>query len=256
MTKTASHSYITAGGNLQSALLLLCDHASNAVPAEYASLGLPRQEFHRHIAYDIGAGQVTLGLAQRLGCPALLTKFSRLLIDPNRGLDDPTLIMKLSDGAIVPGNAELDDGEKTARIERYWKPYHRAIAAKIDAALAGGIVPILVSIHSFTPAWRGKPRPWHAGILWDRDPRLALPMLEGLRSEPDLIVGDNVPYHGALEGDTLNTHGTKRGLAHALVEIRQDLIALKSGVEEWVDRLARVLEPIMKDPALHAVKFY
>jgi predicted N-formylglutamate amidohydrolase len=256
MTETASASFTAIAGGSQPALLLLCDHANNAIPAEYGSLGLPPREFDRHIAYDIGAGPVTLGLARTFNCPALLTNTSRLLIDPNRGLDDPTLIMKLSDGAIVPGNAELTDGEKRLRIERYWKPYHRAISAQIDAALAAGFVPFLVSIHSFTPHWQGKSRPWHAGILWDRDPRLAQLMLEGLRRQEGVIVGDNEPYHGALEGDTLNTHGTKRGLAHALVEIRQDLIETKSGVDEWVDRLARVLEPAMKDPALHVVRYF
>ena len=119
----------------------------------------------------------------------------------------------------------IDEAERQHRIERYHLPYHRAISADIDSRLASGAVPILVSLHSFTPLWRGVARPWHAGILWDRDGRLPLPLLEGLRAMTGLTIGDNEPYHGALEGDTLNVHGTRRGLAHALVEIRQDLIA-------------------------------
>jgi predicted N-formylglutamate amidohydrolase len=231
-------------------VILLCDHARNTLPPDYGTLGLPPGEFRRHIAYDIGAEAVTLGLAGRLEATALLTGFSRLLIDPNRGLDDPTLIMKLSDGAVVPGNRDIDAGERQNRIERYYLPYHTAITSEIDGLIARRIRPILVSVHSFTPAWKGTPRPWHAGILWDRDGRLPRLLLDGLRGNAALTIGDNEPYHGALEGDTLNTHGTKRGLAHALIEIRQDLIAEQSGVDEWVDRLALILEPVMKEPGL------
>ena len=243
-------SFTRVDGNQAAGVILLCDHARNALPSEYGALGLPPGEFERHIAYDIGAEGVTRGLARRLGATALLTGYSRLLIDPNRGLDDPTLIMKLSDGAVVPGNRDIDATERQRRIERYYLPYHTAITREIDTLIAAHIRPILVSIHSFTPAWKNVPRPWHAGILWDRDGRLPRLLLDGLRSDSSLVVGDNEPYHGALEGDTLNTHGTKRGLAHALIEIRQDLIAEQSGVDEWVDRLALILEPVMKEPGL------
>ncbi len=249
-------SFTKVAGTDHSGLILLCDHASNRVPAEYGSLGLPAAQFARHIGYDIGAEGVTLGLAARLKAPAFLTRFSRLLIDPNRGLDDPTLIMQLSDGAVIPGNARISAEERAARIARFHQPYHLAIVAEIDALLGRGIVPVLFSIHSFTPVWRGVPRPWHVGILWDRDGRLPLPLLEALAAMPGMCVGDNEPYHGALEGDTLNIHATKRGLAHALVEVRQDLIAAKSGVDEWAERLARLLEPIMNDPILHEVKHF
>ena len=237
-------------GNQAAGVILLCDHARSALPAEYGDLGLPPGEFSRHIAYDIGAEGVTRGLAGRLAATALLTGYSRLLIDPNRGLDDPTLIMKLSDGAVVPGNRDIDAAERQKRLERYYLPYHTAITREIDSLIARRIRPILISIHSFTPAWKGTPRPWHAGILWDRDGRLPRLLLEGLRADTRLTVGDNEPYHGALEGDTLNIHGTRRGLAHALVEIRQDLITEQSGVDEWVDRLALILEPVMKEPGL------
>ena len=248
-----SGAFETAEGDVAQGVLFLCDHASNAVPESYHNLGLPPEQFRRHIAYDIGARDLTLGLAQYFNVPALLTRHSRLLIDPNRGIDDPTLIMKLSDGAVVPGNADIDEAEREARILRYHQPYHRAINHMLDRMIAHDVVPVIVSLHSFTPYWKGWPRPWHVGLLWDRDARMVQPMISALREEPGLVVGDNEPYSGALEGDTLSTHGTMRGLPHVLIEVRQDLIAEKSGVDEWVQRLARVLEPIMYHPSVRTI---
>jgi predicted N-formylglutamate amidohydrolase len=237
--------YEIVAGRGHGRLILLCDHASNRIPEEYGGLGLEASQFERHIAYDIGAAALTRGLAARLGGAAVLSCFSRLLIDPNRGMDDPTLIMRISDGAVVPGNRHVDEAERARRIARFHQPYHQAIAAAVAQVRAGGHVPFLVSIHSFTPVWRGWPRPWHVGILWDRDEQVARAMIRGFLAQGDLVVGDNEPYHGALEGDTLNTHGTRAGLPHALIEVRQDLIAAKTGVDEWVERVAKVIEPIM-----------
>lgn len=228
-------------GEVKSGFLLLCDHAENTLPEEYGTLGLGAGELERHIAYDIGVAGLCEQLARGLKAPAVLTRFSRLLIDPNRGLDDPTLIMKLSDGAIVPGNRTLDEAERARRIETYHQPYHRAITRRINAAIDAGHPPALIAIHSFTPAWRGRARPWHAGILWDKDPRLALPLIEALRCDPDLVVGDNEPYSGRLKGDCLYTHGTMMGLANVLLEIRQDLISEPQGIAEWAERLAGIL---------------
>ena len=248
MTKISpGDAYEIVAGKAPTPLILLCDHASNAVPAEYGDLGIAPAQFARHIAYDIGARDLTLGLAARLNAPAVLSRFSRLLIDPNRGLDDPTLIMRISDGAAVPGNRHVDEAERQRRIERFHAPYHRAVADTIRATQGQGFTPLIVSIHSFTPVWRGWPRPWHVGILWDRDETIATAMIRGFAAQGDLVVGDNEPYHGALEGDTLNTHGTVPGLPHALIEVRQDLIAAKTGVDDWVERVARVIEPIMND---------
>lgn len=248
MTKISpADAYEIVAASRPTRLILLCDHASNAVPAAYGSLGLAPEQFERHIAYDIGARDLTLGLARRLGAGAVLSRFSRLLIDPNRGLDDPTLIMRISDGAAVPGNAQVDEAERQRRIARFHQPYHRAVAGAIRDIQGQGLTPLIVSIHSFTPVWRGWPRPWHVGILWDRDERIASAMIRGFAAQGDLVVGDNEPYHGALEGDTLNTHGTRAALPHALIEVRQDLIATKTGVDDWVERVARVIEPIMND---------
>lgn len=233
-------------------LLFTCDHAANTVPAEVAGgdLGLPPEDMARHIAFDVGARGVTLGLAQAFGAPAVLSTFSRLVIDPNRGEDDPTLVMKLNDGSVIPGNRHVDGREAAARLGAWHRPYHGAVRAQLDRAVAAGATPAIVSMHSFTPRFRGRPpRPWHVGVLWDEDARLAAPLLDRLRGERDLVVGDNEPYSGALKGDALWTHGTRRGLPHALIEIRNDLIADAAGERAWADRLT----PILRD-ALAAMR--
>ena len=222
-------------------LILACDHASNHVPPDIA-LGVADAEFGRHIAYDIGAAGVTRGLAARLNAPAILTNFSRLIIDPNRGRADPTLVMRLSDGAVVPGNARIDAAGKAARLARFYDPFDAAVAA----AEAACVPPAIVTIHSFTPYWRGVARPWQVGILYDRDERLSRPLIDALRADPaGLTVGDNEPYGGGLPGDTIDRHATARGLLNALVEIRQDLIAGEAGQAEWAARFARCLGPLL-----------
>jgi predicted N-formylglutamate amidohydrolase len=241
-------------GPVAAGVIILADHASNAMPPEYGRLGLPDAELRRHIAYDIGVAPLTHQLAATLGCPAVLSRFSRLLIDPNRGDDDPTLVMRLSDGAIVPGNARVDGAEIAARQRRFALPYHDAVTGVIDRMLAGGITPVIVSVHSFTPAMKGRERPWHVGVLWDSDPRLPLPLLDALRQDSSLVVGDNEPYDGALEGDTMSRHCMARGLAHALIEVRQDLIGNASDAMMWGEKLASVLEPLLQNPEMHAVQ--
>jgi predicted N-formylglutamate amidohydrolase len=235
-------------GALDAGVLIICDHAANAIPPQYGALGLPAAALDRHIAYDIGAADVTRGLAAELGAPAVLSTFSRLVIDPNRGADDPPLVMRYSDGAVVPGNAYADASEIARRLERYWAPYREEVAATADAMSATGEPPAIVSTHSFTPVWRGAPRQWKIGLLWDRDDRLPKPLIEALLLEPDLRVdeiGDNEPYDGALAGDTIDAIATSRGLANVLIEIRQDLIADGTGALAWAARLARLLRPIL-----------
>lgn len=243
-------------GALDAGVVVICDHASNGLPAAYGDLGLSRQSLERHIAYDIGAAWLTRRLAGLLGAPAVLSTFSRLLIDPNRGADDPTLVMRLSDGAIVPGNAQIDAAEIERRRVRYWAPYRAAVAEVVDSMCATGRAPAVVSIHSFTPVWRAAARPWKIGVLWDLDPRLSSPLLQALAAEEDLApaaatVGDNEPYDGALAGDTIDEIATARGLANALIEVRQDLIATEAEAQAWADRLARLLRPILARQELH-----
>jgi predicted N-formylglutamate amidohydrolase len=251
MVEAAYAAFEFVPGALDRGALIICDHASNAVPPRYGALGLKREALDRHIAYDIGAADVTRALAARLGVPAVLSTYSRLIIDPNRGLDDPTLVMRYSDGAIVPGNAYIDADEIARRSARFWTPYRDEVAAAIDAMIATGEPPALISIHSYTAIWRGFPRPWKIGILWDRDERIPKPLIETLLAEPDLRaddVGDNEPYDGALPGDTVDAIATSRGLANALIEIRQDLIAERGNALAWAERIARVLAPILADP--------
>jgi len=237
-------------GRIDRGLILLCDHAGNAMPPGYGTLGLPSEQLKRHIAYDIGAAAVTRALAAGLGVPAVMTRYSRLLIDPNRGRDDPTLIMRLSDGAVVPGNRKLDAAERDKRLSLYYEPYHRAVDGVIGRFLEAGVAPLLLSIHSFTESWKELPRPWHVGVLFGDDARLANPLLEAFYAEGDLIVGENEPYAGQLEGDCLWQHGVQRGLANAIVEIRQDLIRDAAGQAAWGKRMARIVEKVLQDAAI------
>ncbi|MBL8588994.1 MAG: N-formylglutamate amidohydrolase [Methylobacteriaceae bacterium] len=246
----------TIPGALDAGVLFLCDHASNAVPPDYGDLGLPAGQFERHIAYDIGAAAMTRRLAALFGAPAVMTTFSRLLIDPNRGGDDPTLVMRISDGALIPGNARIGVEEIERRKQRFWRPYRDAVSATLDAMLATGVTPAIVSIHSFTPRMKGVDRPWQVGFLWDLDPRMTKPMIELMQADGDLTIGDNEPYDGALEGDTMDTHATARGLAGLLVEVRQELIADEAGAHAWADRLAVPLRRVLAREDVHRIEFH
>ena len=221
----------------QGGLLFLCDHASRALPRAFGTLGLDEALFATHIACDIGAAEVTRALARHFRSPAVLARWSRLLVDLNRGEDDPTLVMKLSDGSLIPGNARIDAAEEAARIAAFHAPYHAAITREIDRLGR----PVLVSMHSFTPVWKGWQRPWEIGVLWDRDGRLARPLIAEC-ARAGFTVGDNEPYDGELEGDTLYRHGTMRGLPHVLIEIRQDLIGDDAAARAFAARLAPILE--------------
>ncbi|MGB3720048.1 MAG: N-formylglutamate amidohydrolase [Proteobacteria bacterium] len=238
-------SYTILPGRADGGLVLLCDHAGNAFPPEYGTLGLPDSQLRRHIAYDIGAAEVTRRMSAALDVPAVMTHYSRLLIDPNRGEDDPTLIMRLSDGAIVPANKSIPPEEREKRIRLYYRPYHDAIDRVLDQCEATGVAPTILSVHSFTESWKGVSRPWHAGVLWGNDARFAEPLFEALCAEGDLIVGANEPYAGQLEGDTLWKHGAMRGLPHAIIEIRQDLIRDEKGQASWAQRLVRIMRNLL-----------
>jgi predicted N-formylglutamate amidohydrolase len=244
-------------GNMAAGLVLLADHATNRLPSEYGRLGLPDSAFERHIAYDIGVEALVRRLAARLGVPAVMSCFSRLLIDPNRGEDDPTLIMKISDGAIIPGNHPITPEEWEARLDRFHRPYHQAVSKMLaDVGTASGKAPLVISVHSYTPAWKGVARPWHAAILWDSDPRAVSPLIAELESSGDILVGNNEPYDGALRGDTMYRHCMETGIPHALIEVRQDLIGDDAGVAEWDERLGPILASLNARPDLHEIQRY
>jgi predicted N-formylglutamate amidohydrolase len=223
-------------GDRARGLVLLADHAGRALPEEYGSLGLPAHEFERHIAYDIGAETVTRELARLTGAPAVMARFSRLLIDPNRGEDDPTLIRQLYDGTVIKANYPMGEEERQRRLDRYYRPYHDALGSMVaSVAATSGAAPFL---------------------LWDSDDRAVKPLLEALRADPALIVGDNEPYDGALRGDTMFRHAIRNGYAHVLIEIRQDLIATPEGAAGWAARLAPMVAAINALPQIHAIRQY
>lgn len=241
-------------GDRSRGLVLLADHAMRALPDEYECLGLPPQEFQRHIAYDIGVEWLLRRTAALTGAPAITATFSRLLVDPNRGVDDPTLIRQVYDGTVIPGNYPLDDSERARRIRDFYQPYHDAVSALIASVAAeSGMTPLVISLHSFTPSLAGTPRPWHVGLLWDADDRAVRPIIEALAADPSLVIGDNEPYDGALPGDTMNKHCTANGIPHALVELRQDLIASQRDAEAWAERLAPILDAVNARTDIHQV---
>ncbi len=233
-----------------SPVLLVCDHAGRAVPQRLGRLGLDDAAFERHIAWDIGAADVARRLAVRLSAPLVLSVYSWLVVDTNRRPGDPTAIPEESDGTPVPGNRGLAAVERVARVAALHEPYHAAIATRLASFRQRGLVPVVVSIHSFTPSFQGFVRPWQIGVLWNQDDRLARPLMRRL-SELGVTVGDNQPYSGQdRHGYTMPRHAEEAGLPHALIEIRQNMIDTAAGAETWAAKLHDVLAPLLADPVL------
>ncbi|HZK89237.1 MAG TPA: N-formylglutamate amidohydrolase [Stellaceae bacterium] len=222
--------------------LLTGDHAGRLIPRALGTLGLDEAERGRHIAWDIGIAAVTEALSERLGATAVLQAYSRLVIDCNRAPDHPTSIPAVSEATAVPGNKDLSDAERAARRRAIFDPYHAAIAGLIDGRIAAGRRTVVIAMHSFTPVFKNIARMVQVGVLYHREPRLAHIMLDLLRGEGDLVVGDNEPYAITDTSDyTIPVHGEARGLDHVEIEIRQDLIAEAAGQAQWAARLARLL---------------
>jgi len=235
----------------QASALLVCDHASNRVPRALGNLGLGADELRHHIAWDPGAAEVTRALAARLGAVAVLSAYSRLVIDLNRPLASPESIAEHSHGVQIPGNLGLTRRAREARIAALYDPYHRAIAR----VLAGRTErpTLLFSIHSFTPTLGGEQRPWSVGVACWRDRRLADLLLQALRSQGDLLVGDNQPYGVDDEHDyTLPTHGEGRGIPSVMIEIRQDQLSTPRDMDAWAERLAAAYGQLPARPATAA----
>ena len=241
--------YHSAGEGRASRWLVTVDHATNRVPAWVAGgdLGIAPGDMARHIAYDVGALGLGQRLAERLGAPVIWSDFSRLVIDPNRGEDDPTPVMQLYDGTVIPAHRGVSGAEGAHRLTRPSRPHHGALAD-----LAGRRPDtVICAIHSFTPCLRGRaPRPWQVGVLYShRDERLAKPLIAALAAE-GLCVGDNEPYSGHLDGDSIDRHALTPGRPNVLIEVRNDLIALEDGQIAWADRLAPILSRVLAESTL------
>jgi predicted N-formylglutamate amidohydrolase len=243
-TVTAHAPFRTIEGDRTRGLVIICDHASNAVPPELGDLGLPAPERARHIAWDIGAAAIAEILARRFEAPAVICGTSRLVIDCNRHPEDPASIPEISDGTAIPGNRHLTARDRTHRIARWFIPYHDAIEAEIAAARTE---PVLLSVHSMTDTMKGVARPWPIAISWQRDERLSRPMIDALQRRIAEPVGDNQPYALDIQEDySTPKHAMDRGLRHIQVEFRQDLVADPNGQAHWAalfgDALAEALD--------------
>ncbi len=224
-------------------LLFTCDHASWTVPQSLGSLGLQASDLQRHIGWDRGAAEATIRLARRFDAPAIMTHYSRLVIDCNRELRTGASIPEVSDGTQIPGNLSLSQSEVERREDALFKPYHAAIRDLLDKMGESGATPIYIAMHTFTPRMNGFKRPWHFGVLWDRDSSLAEPLMAELRSNPGIIVGDNEPYSAKGKFDfSRMQHASTAGLPYALVEIREDLLARQHRITYFSKMLGNALE--------------
>jgi predicted N-formylglutamate amidohydrolase len=219
-----------------------CDHAGKRIPRALGTLGLPESELDRHIAWDLGAAQLARCLARELGAFAILQTYSRLVIDCNRQLDVPSSIPVISESTVIPGNQSLSAADAAQRARAIFHPYHARILSELERRERVGQASIFVAVHSFTPTFKGVSRPWHTGMLYNRDVRLGRGLLQLLREDPELVVGDNEPYAVSdLSDYGVVVYGERRGIPHVEIEIRQDLLADEAGWLAWGRRFARLL---------------
>ncbi|GGE03894.1 N-formylglutamate amidohydrolase [Aureimonas endophytica] len=242
---------LNEGGS--SDIVLVCEHAGNRLPPGYGTLGLPAAEFERHIAYDIGAGALTEALSRRLDAPAFFGTLSRLLVDLNRPFGVPSSMPVLSEATEIPGNRDLDAEERERRRRLVFAPFHDRLARFLDARDAAGRRTRLAAIHSFTPVFLGRSRPWHAGVLFEPPEAYGRTVLDALRAEPDLEIGENEPYRIDRDEDyAIPVHGTDRGYPAVLVEVRNDLLGSPDAIARWAERLAHALTlPLTTDEVSH-----
>ena len=242
----------------RSKVLLVGDHVSNTLPQSLGNLGLDEASIQQHIAYDIGTRKLVNHLSQHLDAPAVLAGYSRLVVDLNRSLSDDSLMPEISDGTPVPGNQDMSAEHRNQRIHCFYTPYRRAIDSMLHRFRERDIVPAFISIHSFTPEMAGFARPWHVGILWDKDPRIPVPLMQNLRAHPaGYNIGDNEPYSGKHPADyTIDHHAEASGIPHVSIEIRQDLVDTEDGAEHWATILDDALRDILADPDLYQVWQY
>jgi predicted N-formylglutamate amidohydrolase len=243
-------------------LLLVCEHASRNLP-ERLEGAYPEALMRTHYGCDIGTDALTRQLAEALQARAVVARYSRIVIDCNRRLRDPTLLLADTELGPVPANTDVSDEERAARIGEIFVPFHAAVSREIRSFTDAGVTPVYVAIHSFTPELTGSPRPWDMGVMWDADPRLAQRLHEALHTEPGLLIGDNEPYSGKYAADfSVDFHAERIGLANVAIEIRQDHLQSEAGISAWAVRLASALDELVRahdlaHPILprHAVDF-
>jgi len=236
-------------------IILISEHASNHIPAEYNDLGLSDEQLELHIAWDIGIAEVTENLSAMLDAPAVLARFSRLLIDANRALDQDGLIPTHTDNHQIDGNIGLSQEDIESRIERFYKPFHDGVEGIIMRKINNDHAPMVLNMHSFTPQMNGVERPWHSGVLWNKDDRIARVLKEKL-DRRGFNVGDNEPYSGRELNHTMNTHGTRHGFPYVNIEIRQNEIDHPAGIEKWSTILAQEIKAIRELPEMSYIKHY
>ena len=256
LQKGEKKAYSRVNASSQSPIIIVCDHASNAMPKATKNLGLDAKTRKMHIAWDPGTAHIGRYLARVLKAPLQLANYSRLVVDLNRGEDHGDCMRDTSDHVKIPGNKGLTAAQKQARLTDIYWPYHNEITRQLDAVLARGQVPLLLSIHSFTPEMDGYHRPWHIGVMWNRQEKLSKQLVANLkRDNPALVIGENKPYSlkGAAGGkNTIERHAESRGLPYIIVEFRQDLIGgSKAEAEQWGALFLRSLQPILADAATY-----
>lgn len=232
--------------------LVICDHASNRIPAALGTLGLSKKDREKHIAWDPGTEIIGRYLSEQLDAPAFFSTFSRIVVDVNRGANSAECMREVYDHVTVPGNASLSRTQKKQRIDEIFNPYHKNLAGQVQRFLKKKRVPMIISVHSFTPEMDGYRRPWHIGILWNKEDDIALKLVDNLRRQnPTMIVGENEPYSLKAENltkNTIGTHAESKGLPYVIVEFRQDLVKTKRDALKWGKIFLDALAPILADP--------
>lgn len=232
--------------------LIVCDHASNRIPVALGTLGLSKKDREKHIAWDPGTEVIGRYLSEQLDAPAYFATFSRIVVDVNRGANSPECMREVYDHIAVPGNTNLSRAEKKQRIDEIFNPYHKNLAAQVQRFLKKKRIPMIISVHSFTPEMDGYRRPWHIGILWNKEDDIALKLVDNLRAQnPTMIVGENEPYSLKAENlskNTIGTHAESKGLPYVIVEFRQDLVKTKRDALKWGKIFLDAMAPILADP--------
>lgn len=238
-----SASVINESGS--SPALLVCEHASAALPEGLAG-AYPPALLKMHYACDLGAGSLVRRVSELLDAVAVVANYSRIVIDCNRRLADPTLVLTHADGEPVMANIGLAPAALQQRIDEIYAPLHATISATLVRLEQRTPLPIYIAIHSFTPALHGDSRPWHIGVMWDRDDRVAQPLIDNLSQDSSILVGKNQPYSGREVQDfSVDFHAERSGLPNVAIEVRQDELATPQGIEQWAQRLAKALSPII-----------